>query len=99
MKNKMICPNCGNDENFAMTETKKGRLNIWVKLAIHFACIVLFVWGFVDFKNSMNIFAFIATVIVWIIAIRIIKAIDYQRMRKTSTKVICERCGKTWFID
>ena len=99
MKNKMVCPNCGNDEDCAMAETKKGRLSIWIKIVVHAICLLLFMSGFVNFKEKMNIFAFIAAFLVWIIAIRVLKAIEYQRMRKTSTKVICAKCGKTWFVD
>ena len=99
MKNKMLCPNCGNDEYLALVETRKGRLSIWIKALVHFVCAILFIWGAMDFKNDRNIWAFMAVAIVWIIAIQVIKMIEYQRRRKTSTKVVCEKCGKTWFID
>lgn len=95
------CPKCGNTNynEFLFIETRKGKINWWVKAIIHTLCAALFFWGLYELWYNKNFFAVIGTLIIWAITAGILKAISYQKRRKTSTKVICPRCGNTWFID
>ena len=92
----MKCPKCANEE-VQIVEGVKGKINIWWKILAGVLGAYLFIGGIAMLKENSVLFA-IGFVYVIVVPI-VLKIIEYQRTRKTTTKAVCKNCGNVWFLE